>query len=251
MAMAKKEKTVEEKLKELYELQQIDSELDQIEILKGELPIEVSDLEDEIEGLQTRIGKVQSQIAEIEADIAKNKTMAKESEANVLRYEKQLDDVKNNREFESLTKQIENQKLDIQLAEKRMKDAKVLLTTKQESLAEIEVKLDNKKKMLDTKKVELEKIIEKTEKDEEKLNKKSTKAREKIESRLLAAYDKIRGTYRNGLAVVTVQRDACGGCYNFIPPQVKLEISLNNKIIACEHCGRVLVDEFILENNPS
>lgn len=246
--MAKKEKTIEEKLKELYELQLVDSELDQIEVLKGELPIEVSDLEDEIIGLETRIGKIQEQVASIEGEVGRHNTLIKENLSNILRYERQLDEVKNNREFESLTKQIELQKLDIQLAEKRIKDAKVQLEMKQESLAEVETKLDSKKKMLENKKVELEKIIEKTEKDEEKLAKKSQKAREKIEERLLAAYDKTRGTYRNGLAVVTVQRDACGGCYNFIPPQVKLEISLNNKIIACEHCGRVLVDEFILEN---
>ncbi len=246
--MAKKEKTIEEKLKELYELQTIDSELDQIEVLKGELPIEVSDLEDEIIGLETRIGKVKDQISTIEDEIGRHNTLTKENLSNILRYEKQLDEVKNNREFESLTKQIELQKLDIQLAEKRIKDSKMQLDIKKESLADVEAKLDVKKKMLDNKKVELEKIIEKTEKEEEKLNKKSQKAREKIEDRLLAAYDKTRGTYRNGMAVVTVQRDACGGCYNFIPPQIKLEISLNNKIIACEHCGRVLVDEFIMES---
>lgn len=246
--MAKKEKTVEEKLKELYELQLINSEMDQIEVLKGELPVEVSDLEDDIAGLETRIGKVKEQAAHIENGISRYNVSIKESQANVLKYQKQLDEVKNNREYESLTTQIENQNLDVQLFEKKVREAKAQQTLKNEALAEVEAQLATKVKMLEAKKVELEKIIEKTEKEEEKLGKKAAKAREKIEERLLTAYDKIRGAYRNRLAVVTVNRDACGGCYNSIPPQIKLEISLNNKIIACEHCGRVLVDEFILEN---
>lgn len=246
--MAKKEKTVEEKLKELYELQLINSELDQIEVLKGELPVEVSDLEDDIAGLETRIGKVKEQLAHLDNDISRYTVSIKESQANILKYQKQLDEVKNNREYESLTTQIENQNLDVQLFEKKVREAKAQQALKQETLTDVENQLAAKAKMLETKKVELEKIIEKTEKEEEKLAKKAAKAREKIEDRLLTAYDKIRNTYRNRLAVVTVNRDACGGCYNSIPPQIKLEISLNNKIIACEHCGRVLVDEFILES---
>jgi uncharacterized protein len=245
MAVAK-DQSVAEKLKLMYELQLVDSELDQIQILKGELPIEVSDLEDEIEGLQTRSAKIGSQLKESEAEVAKHNNNIKESEANIARYTKQLDNVKNNREYEALTKEIESQNLEIQLSQKRIREYQVIVQQKQETLTATDQRLTLKRKDLDNKKVELAQIIEKTEKEEEKLNKRIEKARKKIEERLLRAYDKTRRSYRNGLAIVTIERDACGGCFNKTPPQVNLEVGLRKKIIACEHCGRILVDNDIL-----
>ncbi len=246
--MAQTEKTVEEKLRDLYQLQQIDSKIDQIEILKGELPIEVSDLEDDIAGLETRLGRLEGQVADLENEINSLVKQVADSEALIERYEKQMDDVKNNREYEALLKETEMQRLEIQLSDKKMGKARHDLEAKQETLASTQERLDNKKKDLKTKKVELEQIIERTEKEEKKLRSHSAKAREAIEPRLIKAYDKIRTTYRNGLSVVTVERNSCGGCYNAIPPQQQLEISQRKKIIACEHCGRILVDDFILES---
>ena len=245
MAVAK-DQSVAEKLKLMYELQLVDSELDQIQILKGELPIEVSDLEDEIEGLQTRSAKVGSQLKESDAEIAKHNNNIKESEANIARYTKQLDNVKNNREYEALTKEIESQNLEIQLSQKRIREFQVVSQQKQETLTATDLRLGLKQKDLENKKVELAQIIEKTEKEEEKLNKRIEKARKKIEERLLRAYDKTRKSYRNGLAIVTIERAACGGCFNKTPAQVNLEVGLRKKIIACEHCGRILVDNDIL-----
>lgn len=243
---AAKELSVAEKLKQLFELQMIDSELDQIQILKGELPIEVADLEDEIAGMDTRIGKLKAQIKELDQEVARHSTNIKDANLHIERYTKQLDNVKNNREFDALTKEIENQKLEIQLSEKRIKDFKGQIALKQETQDVNEKRLAQKMKDLDNKKVELATIIEKTEKEEEKLLKKTEKARKKIEDRLLRAYDKTRGSYRNGLAVVKVERDACGGCFNKVPAQVQIEIGLRKKIMACEHCGRILVDNEIL-----
>ncbi len=243
---AAKDQSIAEKLKLMYELQVIDSELDQIQILKGELPIEVSDLEDEIEGLLKRSTNIGGHVKEAETEIAKHNVNIKESESNIVRYTKQLDNVKNNREYEALTKEIESQTLEIQLSQKRIREQQVILTQKQETLTATDLRLKQKNKDLDNKRVELAQIIEKTEKEEEKLNKRIEKARKKIEERLLKAYDKTRGSYRNGLAIVTLERDACGGCFNKIPPQVHLEVGLRKKIIACEHCGRILVDNDIL-----
>lgn len=244
--MAKKEQTITEKLKDLYDLQQIDSQLDEIQILKGELPVEVSDLEDEIAGFDTRIEKLQGAIKDLETEVSRHHSNIKDAESLILKYNKQLDSVKNNREYEALTKEIELQELEIKLSEKRIRETKMNIEARQETLTAAEERKSSKVKDLDAKKVELEKIIEKTEKEEDKLTKQTEKARKKIEDRLLLAYDKIRKTYRNGLAVVTVERDSCGGCFNQIPPQMQLEISLSKKIIACEHCGRVLVDEAVI-----
>jgi len=241
-----KELSVAEKLKSLYELQMIDSDFDEISILKGELPIEVSDLEDEIAGLETRVQKLNYTIKDMDSDIGRHKANIKDSENNIVRYEKQLDNVKNNREFDALTKELELQKLEIQLSEKKIKEIKYLIGGKEETLTATQARLAQKQKDLDNKKIELAQIIEKTEKEEEKLKKKAEKARKKIEDRLLLAYDKIRSSYRNGLSVVSVERDACGGCFNKIPPQLQLEIGLRKKIIACEHCGRILVDRDII-----
>lgn len=241
-----KDQSIADKLRSLYALQQTDSKLDEIAVLKGELPMEVSDLEDEISGLNTRLRKLEGSIAEIDLEIARHNNNIKEAEALISRYEKQLDNVKNNREFDALTKEIELQKLEIQLSQKKIREATANKEVKVESQSQIAFKLEQRMKDVDSKKVELQKIIEKTEKEETKLAKDSEKARKGIEDRLLVSYDKIRKTYRNGLAVVTVQRGACGGCFNRIPPQMQIEIGVMKKIIACEHCGRVLVDEQIL-----
>lgn len=245
---AVKEQSIADKLRALHALQQIDSKIDEITVLKGELPMEVSDLEDEISGLNIRLKKLDNSIAEIDQEIARHNANIKDSESLIARYEKQLDNVKNNREFEALTKEIELQRLEIQLSQKKIREANASRDTKKESLDGIQSKLDQRLKDVESKKVELQKIIEKTEKEEVKLAKDSDKARKDIEDRLLASYDKIRKTYRNGLAVVTVARGACGGCFNRIPPQMIIEIGVMKKIIACEHCGRVLVDENIISS---
>ncbi|MBK8192591.1 MAG: hypothetical protein IPK76_05105 [Lewinellaceae bacterium] len=240
------EASVAEKLQELWNLQQIDSQLDEIQILKGELPMEVSDLEDEIAGLDTRIKKLKAILKENEQEIARLQTMAKDADGNIKKYQKQLDEVRNDREFKALQNEIDLAKLDIQLSEKKVREAKAGLETKKDGLAVAEAKMEAKQKELDAKKVELQGIIEKTEQEENRLRAMSEKARTAImEDRLLKAYDKTRRTYRNGLSVVTVERNSCGGCFNNVPPQVQLEIGLHKKIIACEHCGRILVDHSI------
>jgi predicted nucleic acid-binding Zn-ribbon protein len=243
--MAKKELTIEEKLRHLWDLQSIDSKKNEILILKGELPMEVQDLEDEIAGLNKRIEKIQDALDEINGEISKHNSNIKESELLIAKYEKQLDNVKNNREYDALTKELEMQKLEIQLSNKRIRDASFGKETKEETIAIAKDKLQKIQEDLDQKKDELSKIIEKTEKEEAKLEKQALKAREGIEERLLKAYDKIRNTYRNGLAVASISRGACGGCFNRIPPQVQIDIGVMKKIIACEHCGRVLVDSTI------
>lgn len=245
--MAKTTKGVAEKLKQIYQLQLIDSKIDEIQVLKGELPIEVSDLEDEITGLETRTAKLKAKIQDIDNEISSHNANIKESNLLIERYEKQLDDVKNNREFEALTKEIEMQNLEIQLSEKKIRDTAVTKEAREETLKEADARLESKKEDLAQKKVELEKIITKTDTEERKLRKKSEKARLDIEERVLRSYDRIRGRYRNGLAVVRVKRDSCGGCFNRIPPQLQIEIGLYKNLMACEHCGRVLVDDVIAE----
>jgi predicted nucleic acid-binding Zn-ribbon protein len=249
MAKAKETATaVIDKLRDLYDLQQIDSKVDEIQILKGELPIEVSDLEDEIAGLETRMRRMEEGITELEGGISKHTANISEAEALIVRYTTQMDNVKNNREYEALMKELEMQKLEIQLSEKKMRESSSSLHNKRETKDAAQARLELKQKALATKKIELEAIIVKTEKDEEKLRKKSDKARKKIGARLLKSYNRIRTNYRNGMAVVTVERNSCGGCFNQIPPQVQMEIATHNNIIACEHCGRILVDETL--NNP-
>lgn len=243
---AVKEQSISDKLRLLHALQQIDSKMDEIAILKGELPMEVSDLEDELTGLNTRLKKLENTVSDIDRELNAHNANIKEAEAMILKYEKQLDNVKNNREFDALTKEVELQKLEIQLSQKKIRETSIAKETKKEALDTITAKLNQRNKDLENKKVELSKIIEKTEKEEAKLLKESDKARKDIEERLLTSYDKIRKAYRNGLAVVTVARGACGGCFNRIPPQLTIEIGVMKKIIACEHCGRVLIDENIL-----
>ncbi len=237
--------TVENKLRQLFALQEIDSELDQIGVLKGELPIEVSDLEDEIAGLETRLEKLQGAVGEVEHEIARHQANITEAKTLEERYKKQLDEVKNNREFDALSKEIELQGLEVQLSEKKIREAQAQISGKQEVLQEVKDRIDGRKNDLENKKVELEKIIAKTERQERKLAKASKAAQKGIEERLIKAYTKIRERYRNGMAVVSVQRDSCGGCYNKIPPQMQLEIGMRRKVMVCEHCGRVLVDSEI------
>ena len=243
----KSEISVEERLQALYQLQMIDSERDEIEVLKGELPIEVSDLEDEIAGLDKRREKLSGQMKEIQEVISGFKARIKESEALIERYTKQLDEVKINREFEALTKEIELQKLEIELCEKRIGEAQLKVDAKKETMAAAEETMGLREKDLEVKREELKEIISNTDKQEKKLDRASKAARKKIDERLLIVYDKVRSTYRNGIAVATVERDACGGCFNRIPSQKQIEISMRKRIIGCEHCGRVLVDDQILE----
>ncbi len=251
MATAKKEvSTVEQKLRDLFDLQTVDSNLDKIQILKGELPMEVEDLEDDIKGLETRIAKLNKKIDEIEGEISNHKNNIATSETLIERYKKQLDEVKNNREFEALTKEIELQELEIQLSNKKIGELQGAKEAKTDIKATSDERLAGKHTDLENKKVELEKIIAKTEKEEKTLHNKSAKARKSIEERLLKSYDKIRKNYRNGLAVVTVERNACGGCYNRIPPQIQIEIGMRKNIVACEHCGRILVDNEIAGIEP-
>lgn len=242
------ELSIAEKLQKLWNLQQVDSQLDEIKILKGELPMEVADLEDELAGLDTRIKRLKATVKEAEGEVARLQAFGKDTEANLKKYQKQIEEVKNNREYEALQREIDNAKLDIELATKKTKEAKAVLDQKKESLTLAEAKFTARQQDLDTKKQELNGIIEKTNQEEAKLKAHSDQARVGVEDRLLKAYDKTRTTYRNGLAVVTVDRDACGGCFNRIPPQVQLEVCLHKKIIACEHCGRILVDQSIV--NP-
>jgi predicted nucleic acid-binding Zn-ribbon protein len=242
-----KEIPVEEKLHALFTLQQIDAKINEIKTIRGELPMEVRDLEDELEGLKTRIAHLEQDLADAEQVIANYKAAKKEAEAQVKKYEKQQDNVKNNREFDALSKEIEMAKLESQLNEKRAKDYVETVSAKQTALEEAQKNIKDKEKFLKTKKSELENVISETEAEEFELNEQAKEARVTIDERLLMGYDKIRRNYKNGLAVVTVQRDACGGCFNRIPPQRQIEIRQHRKVILCEHCGRILVDESLAQ----
>ena len=241
--MAKaKQATVEEKLIALYKLQSIDTQIDKIKILRGELPLEVQDLEDEIAGLQTRVSNINEEIANFDNSIKDREAMIIDSKALIKKYEEQLKNIRNNREFDSLNKEIEFQNLEIQLAEKRIKEAKASIVSKSDIISGAKTRLEDRTSDLNTKKSELESIIAETQKDEEKLGKDSARAEKVIDERLLNAYKRLRGNVRNGLAVVPVHRDACGGCFNSVPPQRQMDIASRKKVIVCEHCGRILVD---------
>lgn len=242
MATVAKDFSIEDKLKAVLTLQKIDSKNDELKTLKGELPIEVNDLEDEVEGLQKRVNNVAGEIVTINEYIREKENARKDAEDLIKKYEKNQDNVKNSREFEAITKEIENQELEIKLAEKHVRDAKVRLQETQYTLQQAEEILNNKKEILKIKELELSKIVKETEKDEKEISKQSASAKEKVDARLLQSYERIRSSYRNGLAVVPVLRDSCGGCYNIIPPQRQAEIHQRKKIIVCEHCGRILVD---------
>ena len=246
--MAKaKEITVEDKLKALYKLQLIDTKIDKIKIVRGELPLEVQDIADEIAGLQTRIDKVKEEVTELEKGVSDKKNLIVESEASIVKYKDQQNNVRNNREFDSLTKEIEFQELEIELANKRVKEAKAKVQHKKDSLTESIDKIDVRKEDHTIKQNELDNIVSETEKEEENLGKLSVKAETTIEDRLVVAYKRVRGSVRNGLAVVSVERESCGGCFNKIPPQRQLDIRLRKKVLVCEHCGRILVDPDLAE----
>lgn len=237
-----KEFSVEEKLRSLVRLQKIDGKLDEIQILKGELPIEVKDLEDEIEGLHARQVRVEEEINGMQDFIAQKKEAIKEAEALIKKYEKQSENVKNNREFEAINKEIEMQTLEVKLCEKHIKDATEEIAEKAKQLESAKKAVSTKEANLNGKKGELEKIIAETEKEEKHYDKLAEEARAHVDERLITSYDRIRKSYRNGLSVVPVERDSCGGCFHAIPPQRQSEIKLRKKVIVCENCGRILVD---------
>jgi predicted nucleic acid-binding Zn-ribbon protein len=240
---AEKEITVEEKLKALYELQKAVSKIDEIKILRGELPLEVQDLEDEIIGLNTRMENFQTEIADIIATIASKKIEIEESRMKIAKYKEQQDNVRNNREYDNLSKEIEFQTLEIELCEKRIREFSAAQESKQAEQKITADQLSERKLDLDQKKGELNEIVLETKHEEEKLREHAKQIELLIEPRLLSAFKRIRKNARNGLAVVYVQRDACGGCFNKIPAQRQLDIRLRKKIIVCEYCGRILVDQ--------
>ena len=237
-----KEYTVEEKLKSLYELQTLHSEIDRIKTLRGELPLEVKDLEDDVAGLETRIEKFQEVIAACRKDIVAYNEEIMVSRNKIERYKTQLDEVRNNHEFDKLNKEIEFQDLSIQALEKKIREANNQIARRNEELEQCRENLDDRQKMLIEKKSELDDIVAETKQDEEKLREKVKKVEAVVEPRLLQAFKRIRKNARNGLAVVYIQRDACGGCFNRIPPQRQLDIKMHKKIIVCEYCGRIMVD---------
>ncbi len=238
---------IEKKLVALLSLQQIDSQIDNIRIVRGELPLEVEDLEDEIEGLQTRIDKYIADINEYEKKVKEKEGSIKDSQALIKKYEEQQMNVRNNREYDSLSKELEYQTLEIQLSEKRIKENSALIDGRKKEIAVAQQKLNERKSDLEIKKSELEDIVAETEKEEQALLKRSEELKKSIEERLATAYTRIRLNARNGLAVVKIERDACGGCFNKIPPQHQLDIRMHKKIIVCEYCGRLLVDDSIEE----
>ena len=245
------ELSVEEKLQHLYELQRIDTEIDKIKTLRGELPLEVQDLEDEIAGLETRLENLKNELAEADANIVTKKQEIVKSEELIKKYSDQLNNVRNNREYDALKKEVEFQELEIELHNKRIREAQKIKTEKELALEVSEKQYQEKKIDLEAKKAELNDIIAETHKDEEMLSQKSEEFAQNIEERLLTAYRKIRSNARNGLAVVTVDRDACGGCFNKIPPQRQLDIRSRKKIIVCEYCGRILIDKYICDYDGS
>ncbi|MBA2745475.1 MAG: hypothetical protein H0U44_04540 [Flavisolibacter sp.] len=237
-----KEYSVEEKLNSLVKLQKVESKLDEIKVLKGELPIEVADLEDEIQGLHARQLRIEEEINGITEFMEQKKEAIKEAQAMVKKYESQSENVKNNREFEAINKEIESQQLEIKLCEKHIKDANEEVAEKVGALEKAKKAIAGKESILSGKKGELEKIISTTEKEEKHFNEMAADAKSHVDPRLLTSYEKIRKNYRNGLAVVPVERDACGGCFYSIPPQKQSEIKQRKKVMVCENCGRILID---------
>lgn len=246
-----KDVSVELKLRALYELQTVVSEVDKIKVLRGELPLEVQDLEDEIAGLKTRLINLDSEIKNLDTATNNKKIAIKDSQALIAKYTEQQNNVRNNREFDSLSKEIEFQNLEIELSEKRIREFSIEMKEKEESIVTSKQLLAERQEDLERKKAELQEIQEETKIEEERLRSKSEKIESFIEPRLLTAFKRIRKNARNGLAVVTIQRDACGGCFNKIPPQRQMDIANRKKIIVCEYCGRILVDPQInvLEEN--
>lgn len=243
--MAKKDPKdfpVEDKLKNLFQLQSTLSAIDEKRALRGELPLEVRDLEDEIAGLNTRIEKIKSEIDDFQRAVTQKKADIQEAQVSLERYNKQLDSVANNREYDTLTKEIEFQTLEIELCKKKIDEAQTRVQERQEDLANNEAILDDRQKALEEKRNELEEIMQETREEEDNLKEKASEIETKIEPGLLRSFKRIRKGARNGLGIVYVQRDACGGCFNKIPPQRQLDIKMHKKIIPCEYCGRILID---------
>ena len=241
------EVSVEQKLVALYTLQQVDSKVDEIRAYRGNLPLEIQDLEDEIAGLETRVTNLKAESKKNQKEVSDYKIKIKETEALVKKYEEQQNNVRNNREYDSLTKEIEYQNLDIQLSEKRIREATVRIGDIDTKVNESQLHLEEMKNALREKKEELSSLVEGTEKEEEQLLQRSAECEKLVEDRLLVAYKRIRKNARNGLAVVGIFDEACGGCFNRIPPQHQLDICTHKKIIVCEYCGRILVDKGIIE----
>ncbi len=242
------EQTVEQKLEALYELQTIHTKIDKIRQTRGELPMEVADLEDDVAGLETRIQKIKTDLDDLEDSIVNRKNMIKESIALTKKYETQQNNVKNNREFEAISKEIEIQGLDVLVCEKKIKELQFEINNKTEGYEKSLSDLEERKGDLEIKKTELANITSETEKEETLLIVDADKAEEKIDARLKVAYNRLRGNFKNGLAVVTIERDSCSGCFNQIPPQRQSDIRQRKKVIVCEHCGRILVDETMAED---
>ena len=243
--MAKKDPTelsVEEKLKTLYQLQTTLSAIDEKRALRGELPLEVQDLEDELAGLNTRVSKIQNEIQEFNDAVTQKRNDIVAAQASVERYQRQLDDVKNNREYDTLSKEIEFQNLEIELCNKKIKEALVKVEEKKHDLEETDTLIKDREVALQEKKSELDEIMQETRDEEDKLKVKAKELEAKIEPRLLQSFKRIRKNARNGLGIVYVQRDSCGGCFNKIPPQRQLDIKMHKKIIVCEYCGRIMID---------
>jgi uncharacterized protein len=240
--------SIEKKLIALYTLQQNDSKIDRIKIVRGELPLEVEDLEDEVAGLETRIDNYIQEIELLEKQVTDKHLAIKESQALIKRYEEQQNNVRNNREYDALTKEVEFQSLEIQLSEKRIREFTAQLTMRKEEVESAQNELNDRRNDLEAKRSELTDIVAETELEEKELIDKSEQQQRLIEERLLIAYKRIRKNARNGLAVVPVERDACGGCFSYIPPQRQLDIKLHKKIIVCEFCGRILVDKELADS---
>ncbi|GAB4345350.1 MAG: C4-type zinc ribbon domain-containing protein [Flammeovirgaceae bacterium] len=236
------EKTIAQKLESLVLLQQIDSKIDEIRKIRGDLPEEVQDLEDEIVGYETRISRFKEEISALEATIKEKQASIKDCKKLIEKYQDQQMNVRNNREYDAITKEIELQDLEVQIANKKIAECKASVDYKKQQIEEVKSRLDERKKDLDNKRKELKNIMEETEAEEKTLKEKRVKALDKIEERLLSSYERIRKNARNGLAVVPVRRDACGGCFNMVPPQVQADIREKKKLIVCEHCGRILCD---------
>ena len=234
--------SVEQKLIALYSLQQIDSQIDKIKIIRGELPLEVQDLEDELAGLETRVSNFNTDIENLRNSISERQNARKSSEALIKKYEEQQMNVRNNREYDSLSKEIEFQNLEIQLADKKIREVTSKIENLEVEIGQADERLKERTADLEAKKTELTDIVTETEKDEQRLANKSKSNEKYIEERLLTAYKRIRKNARNGLAVVQVERAACGGCFNKIPPQHQMDIKMHKKIIVCEYCGRILID---------
>ena len=252
--MAKKDPTdlsVEEKLQTLYQLQTTLSAIDEKRALRGELPLEVQDLEDEIEGLNIRIAKIENEIEEFQNAVAQKKGEIEQAQESVERYKRQLDDVKNNREYDTLTKEIEFQSLEIELCNKKIREALAKVDDKKRELAHTHDMMDDRQPALEEKKNALDEIMQETREEEEKLKLIAKDLETKIEPRLLSSFKRIRKNARNGLGIVYVQRDACGGCFNKIPPQRQLDIKVHKKVIVCEYCGRIMIDPELAGVKPA